>query len=255
MANKKAAHKPRRSHKRAASRKKKRGFRAWHWLLVTVLVVLGGWLGFSRSCKALRPVPAGARIDGIDVSHHQGEINWFEVAGNSDVHFVYVKATEGATWSDDFFAENVWQAREEGLHVGAYLLYSPTSSPEAQFRYFVNFTQNADLDLIPCIDVEEDVDRQGLKANVLAIISLMEEHYGRKPLLYVNAHVYNDYFHPEAADCELWIPNYSRKPVLKGDERPFLWQYSETGRLEGIDEYVDLDCLANGMTVERLLMR
>ncbi|MEL6824313.1 MAG: GH25 family lysozyme, partial [Calditrichota bacterium] len=36
-------------------------------------------------------------IEGIDVSHHQGEINWSAVKGDS-IHFVFMKATEGVTW-------------------------------------------------------------------------------------------------------------------------------------------------------------
>lgn len=200
-------------------------------------------------------MPAGAQMDGIDVSRYQSEINWHEVAGVDAVRFVMVKATEGATEQDRFFHENVWQAREEGLHVGAYMVYSPLSSPDEQFRNFRDYIRNADLDLIPCIDVEENVSREGLTDNVMRIVELMEAHFGQKPLLYVNAHVYNDYFHPVAADCELWIPNYSRKPVLRGDVRPFVWQYSDIGHLPGIDGDVDLDCFVNGMTVDRLKLR
>lgn len=200
-------------------------------------------------------VPAGATLDGIDVSHFQNKVDWDKVSRNEAIQFVIVKATEGASIQDKHFKVNVKMARKAGLHVGAYHLYSPKSTPEKQFENFRKQTLGADCDLIPCIDVEEDVSRDNLKANVMRLIALMEKHYGCKPLLYVNAHVYNDYLYPEARDCELWIPSYSRKPKPKDAMRPYVWQYSKTGRLPGIKGHVDLNCFVNGMTVERLLLK
>ena len=45
-------------------------------------------------------------VTGIDVSHHQGHIDWKKVAA-ADIDFVYVKATEGATYT-------IWQYTESG---------------------------------------------------------------------------------------------------------------------------------------------
>src|SRR3954469_22613633 len=56
---------------------------------------------------------------GIDVSHHQGTINWDAVAGDG-VEFAWMKATEGATFRDASFARNWHQAGAAGLARGAY---------------------------------------------------------------------------------------------------------------------------------------
>lgn len=238
--------------RKGKARKKRRNRHIGWWIFLVAALSLMAFAFVWRCSKHSRPIPAGASFDGLDVSHYQGEIDWTTVAANEGIKFVYVKATEGASVMDKHFAENVWQARESGLHVGAYHLYTANSSPEAQFECFLKYTRGSDFDLIPCIDVEEKVSRTNLKANVLRLIELMESHYGSKPLLYVNARVYNDYLYPEASACELWIPNYSRKPSFKGDSRPFIWQYTESGTLLGIEGDVDLDCLVNGMTVDRL---
>lgn len=236
------------------SRKKQKKMSAWRWLLLVTIALIGLSVGIWRACGRSHKMPKGAQIDGIDVSHYQGEINWHEIAATNGLKFVIVKATEGASIQDKNFHENVWQAREEGLHVGAYLLYSATSTPEEQVHNFINYVKSADCDLIPCIDVEEDVNKENLNQNVMKIIGLLEEHYKRKPLLYINAHVYDKYLYPDAADCELWIPNYSRRPKFKGQPHPFIWQYTDKGKLPGIDECVDLDCLVDSMTVERLML-
>ena len=66
-------------------------------------------------------VDAGkVRVDGIDVSHHNGTIKWNEVVKNRKIKFVYVKATEGRSHKDTKFSQNVKGARKAGLEVGAY---------------------------------------------------------------------------------------------------------------------------------------
>ena len=58
--------------------------------------------------------------NGIDVSHHNGKINWKEVAKDKKIQYVYIKATTGATRVDERYASNVKNARENGLKVGSY---------------------------------------------------------------------------------------------------------------------------------------
>ncbi len=54
------------------------------------------------------------------VSHHQGEINWKQVAEKNDFKFVVMKATEGHDFIDPRFATNSKEAKEQGILVGAY---------------------------------------------------------------------------------------------------------------------------------------
>ena len=68
--------------------------------------------------------PEGYEIHGIDISHHQGKINWQELKDHGmidkfPVRFVMIKATEGATRVDPNFEDNFYQAREYGFTRGA----------------------------------------------------------------------------------------------------------------------------------------
>ena len=73
------------------------------WLLILVVAIL------------LAPIwgqNEGEETFGIDVSHHNGKINWEKV---TDVEFVYIKATEGATYVDPLFQQNIKGARANPL--------------------------------------------------------------------------------------------------------------------------------------------
>ena len=63
--------------------------------------------------------PGAQNQCGIDVSRHQGRIEWQKVPIR-DISFVYIKATEGATYTDPYFHYNIKGAAEAGFKVGAY---------------------------------------------------------------------------------------------------------------------------------------
>ena len=76
-----------------------------------------------------------SKQQGIDVSHYQGNINWERVAREDNVHFVYIKATEGAGLVDDCYLRNLYGAKRVGLPVGSYHFFSPsTSYPSSMWR-------------------------------------------------------------------------------------------------------------------------
>ncbi len=109
---------------------------SWGWWTGGLLIVLGYiWFfyyffvspfGFRwRALYGDVSYPEGYEIHGIDISHHQGHIDWEELKDNGmidkcPVRFVMIKATEGATQTDENFRENFYQAREYGFTRGAY---------------------------------------------------------------------------------------------------------------------------------------
>lgn len=90
---------------------------------------------------------------GIDVSHHQGDINWNKVA-KEPIGFVYIKATEGETYVDSKFKKNIVGAKKVGLPVGVYHYFRMTSGAHKQFKNFYNTVKKYKIDLIPMVDVE-----------------------------------------------------------------------------------------------------
>ena len=72
------------------------------------------------SQRKLPPRNEHAKYDGIDISSYQGYIDWAKVSSDKDIRFVYIKATEGATYRSPHYAHNITQARRYGLLVGSY---------------------------------------------------------------------------------------------------------------------------------------
>ena len=94
-------------------------------------------------------------IYGIDVSHYQGLINWQMVKTDKNASYVYIKATEGAGYVDQYYLRNLRGAKEAGIPVGIYHFFTPSASAMTQLK---NFSDNVDLrhhDLAPIIDVEK----------------------------------------------------------------------------------------------------
>lgn len=186
---------------------------------------------------------------GIDVSHHQGKIDWKKVAADKNIQFVYIKATEGATYIDTAYKRNITEARKNGLKVGSYHFLTPKSAVISQFRNFKNVANKDFQDLIPMVDVEKPVPKDSIKL----FCKLVEEHYGKKPVIYGTNKSYNLYCAPDFNDYILMIGRYGpNKPVIKGPSHYDIWQFSENGRIPGISKPVDLDRIHPDFKVEKL---
>ena len=67
--------------------------------------------------EAPAPNPADGPFDGIDVSKHQGVINWETLRKNPKIKYVYIKATEGSNLVDENYRTNIQNARKAGFKV------------------------------------------------------------------------------------------------------------------------------------------
>ncbi len=97
---------------------------------------LGGWWIPNQPDLHVFPVR------GIDVSHHQGTIDWKAVP-REKCQFVYIKATEGGDFRDRNFVENWRGSADAGLRRGAYHFFS-LKTPGA--RQAANFIETVPLD-------------------------------------------------------------------------------------------------------------
>ena len=183
------------------------------------------------------------QIVGIDVSHHQGTINWKKVKRSQpDLEFVYVKCTEGKTYVDPKYKENAEGATAVGYMVGAYHYFRMTSSAHEQFDNFKAQMDALHIDLIPMVDIErsDGKTREELQDSLQVLLNLLEKAYGKKPMLYGTNRSYNELCAPEFNHYPLYIGRYGKKkPVVKGPSHYTIWQYSEGGHIEGIPNAVD----------------
>ena len=179
---------------------------------------------------------------GIDVSHHQGKILWEEVA-KEKINFVYIKATEGATYIDPCFHDNMKGAIESGLQVGAYHYFRMTSSAMEQFYNFKKALEGYTMSLVPMIDVETSDGKpvKELQDSLNVFIKLIKEEYGCPPMIYGTQRSYNTYCAPRYNNYHLYIGRYgTNEPEIKGAGTYTIWQYTESAKIKGISKPVDM---------------
>ena len=225
--------------------------------IITALVIafsVGGVFAFNSGKKKKiapqRVVPKDSV--GIDVSHHQGDIDW-QTVSKEKILFVYIKATEGKTYTDPKFHQNIEGAQKAGLKVGAYHFFRMTSGAREQFNHFYSQVGKYKLDLIPMIDVEKDdgKPKSQLQDSLDVFIKLVTQKYGKKPMIYGTQRSYNKYCAPKYNNLHLYIGRYGpNAPEIKGEGSYTIWQYSENGKINGIPKAVDLCRFRKGYGVK-----
>mgnify|MGYP002854196524 FL=1 len=193
--------------------------------------------------------PLGYDIHGIDVSHHQGRIDWEllrnrAVIDECPVRFVIIKATEGSNRIDPCFEYNFSQALEYGFTRGAYHYYSTLSSPRNQADFFLKTVQLRKGDLPPVLDVEvrpQDKSVAEFQRDVLEWLQIVEAHYHVKPILYTYYRFKLDYLNDSVFNqYPYWIAHYYVDSVAYRGQWKF-WQHTDVGRLPGIKGDVDFN--------------
>ena len=207
----------------------------------------------------LRPVVIHTDVpqQGIDVSHYQGRINWEIVAHNKDIRFVYVKATEGSGYVDDYYLRNLYGAKQAGIPVGVYHFYRPTASVLTQLENFRDNVDPRQQDLIPIVDVEKR-GRGSLvhfQRNLRAFLEGVERMFGVKPIIYTGVNFYAKYLWGKFTQYRFMVARYAEEfPGLCEDVPILIWQYSCTGEVDGIKGDVDRSVFLDGYSVADIML-
>ena len=226
-------------------------------VLLLFLISLSGC--HSNNGNTTLSVAQSMTVDGIDVSNHNGSINWEKVSSDDKgISFVYIKSTEGATYSDPRFLENAKGAAAAGLHVGAYHYFRMTSSAHDQFINFKRALDAVPFDLIPMVDVETRDKKpvSEFRDSLSVFIGLIENTYGIHPAIYGTNRSYSELCGNHFDEMyPLYIGRYGTSvPVVPGKSHYTVWQYSEKGRVDGIEKNVDLCRFHPECGLENLMM-
>lgn len=196
------------------------------------------------------PIPQEEIIYGIDVSWHNGKIDWEEVRehqlAGQPLHFAIIKATEGGDLIDPQFNYNWTMAKEQGLIRGAYHFFTAFTDPSIQAENYLNLVKHQKGDFLPVLDFEKDgrtaTERRNLTANVLQWLQAVEESVGKKPVIYTNHHIFNKYIKDHFEGYEIWLADYSMyDPKVYGINQMIMWQLTDGGKVPGIHKPVDLN--------------
>ncbi len=197
----------------------------------------------------------GQSLPGIDVSAHQMTIDW-PVVAQEGIRFAMVRVGyrgwgNGQIMADEMAQQNLQGAADAGLYVGAYF-YSQAISPEEarEEAYFVlDQLQGRTLHLPVAFDWEifnengrtANVDAATLKACILAFCEIIED-AGYRPMIYFNLDISKrlmDLVDLQQRGYPFWLAMYT--DTMTYAHRVDMWQYSESGKVHGIEGPVDLN--------------
>ncbi len=189
-------------------------------------------------------------IRGIDVSSYQGEINW-DILSEQDISFVFIKATEGSSFTDPYFEYNYKEAVKSDLRVGAYHFFSFDSHGSTQADNFIASVDKTENMLPPVVDFEfygdkksNPPDPESTREQLDILLLRFEEYYGVKPIIYATEKSYSVYLSGYYQQYDLWIRNVITTPNICDNRKWTFWQYTNRERLKGYigkEKYIDMN--------------
>ena len=199
-------------------------------------------------------------MNGIDISHHQGNIDLSAVPAD----FVICKASQGKTYVDDKFETYMQQLEKLGKLAGAYH-YANGSGVEAEADHFVEVIRPYLGKIILAIDWENNKDpKTGKNDNPKFVegdykyceqlLVAVEKKTGITPFLYMSKSVARQFKWEIGKQFPLWCAQYKNQNPTGYQENPWtdtkgfgawkdcqILQYSSKGRLPGYSKNLDLD--------------
>ncbi|MCU7712489.1 GH25 family lysozyme [Priestia sp. JV24] len=184
----------------------------------------------------------------IDVSNHQGDVNWKQVAENG-VKGVYLKLTEGTTFLDKRSYKNYLGAKNAGLRVGFYCFSHVTNDPKEEVEFFLKKLADMKPDMPHCLDLENDKGQSKSRITSFALgwLEYMEKKTGITPILYTMMGFLPNLTSQKLARYPLWIARYNGKNNPGSSSIWSKWamyQYTDKGSVKGIKGNVDLNAMA-----------
>lgn len=188
---------------------------------------------------------------GIDVSRHNGEINWNAVKA-SGVDYVIIRcgyrgSATGALIQDQNFTKNIKGATAAGLKVGIYVFSQAVNEVEAvkEASLAVACAKGYNLTYPIFIDTESSGGRADRidKATRTAVVNAFCQtvvNSGYKAGIYASKTWFEDKLNMGAVgNYRIWLAQYAAAPTYKG--KYDMWQYSSKGKISGINGNVDLN--------------
>ena len=193
-------------------------------------------------------------MNGIDVSKWQGAID-FAAVKCAGIELVYLKASEGMNKRDPYFYRNYANATAEGLPVGFYhyLTAKNEADARAEAYHFIEMTEGLvnDARLVMGMEDVTGLSRAQVHAVAEAFLRAVIEYSGKSPAIYVwadTARLFDERF----AAYPLWIAQYDvEEPDMDNVWETWAgWQYTDRGRVAGIQVWVDRNVFRETMLEE-----
>lgn len=191
---------------------------------------------------------------GIDISKHQGTIDWERVK-NDGIDFAMIRLAyrgygTGKLNLDETFLENIRAASDAGMDLGVYVYSKAVNEQEAreEAQLVIDSLEGYDVAYPVVIDIEEDPSSEDriagmtVKESTDAVVAFCEtvKAAGYTPMIYANTKWFVSRLDmSRLTGYGKWLAQYYQKPFF-----PYafdMWQYSSTGSVDGIEGNVDLN--------------
>lgn len=191
---------------------------------------------------------------GIDVSRYQGKIDWEKVA-DDDIEYAFIRLgirgyTEGALQEDETFQANIKGARNNDIDVGVYFFTQAISVEEAQeeAEFVLDIIEPYKVTYPVVIDVEavnnakarsRDLTKEERTQCCIAFCETIKD-AGYTPMIYGNLKTFMLMLDLEQLeDYDKWLAYYDEEFYFPYDFE--VWQYTDSGKVGGINTDVDLN--------------
>lgn len=152
---------------------------------------------------------------GLDISHHQGNINW-DLLAEHRPHFIFLKATEGTTHKDTRYTSNKQQIEKLKIPVGAYHFFSYKTDGAKQAKHYLKTAKLKNGNLLPVLDCEYTKgmpNQHKVTKELLSFIETIEQEMGISPMIYCEEVYYTRYLKKHLnGRCPLWLCDFGREP-------------------------------------------
>ena len=230
-------------------------------IALAVICIILATVGIIIKHNSSAPSPyefSGGTAYGIDISSHNGRVNWKAVSKEVDFAFIRVGCrayAEGEIFLDKRAKYNMKNAEKAELPFGVYIYSQAISEKEAEeeAKFLLKHIKGYNVQLPLVIDFEyptKDGKRVGRLANAdlkrkerTAIINAFcktVSDAGYTPAVYASSSIYKTEISPKKLEkgTVIWVADYNKKVTYGGHYD--IWQFSEKGKCKGVSsKYVD----------------
>lgn len=193
----------------------------------------------------------GTKSFGIDVSAHQGKIDWAAVKA-SGVDFAIIRCgfrgqTAGSIYEDAYFKTNVASATAAGIKVGIYFYSTAVNENEAleEAAWVVKKISTYRITYPVVYDFEDfgayrcaNVGGAQATSNALTFLNFVKAN-GYEPMMYANKSDITTRLSRSSFSCKFWLAHYTSQTDYTGNIS--MWQYTSKGSVPGISGNVDMN--------------
>ena len=188
-------------------------------------------------------------MKGIDISMHNGSIN-FGAVKNNGISVVIIKATEGVHYIDPFLEKHYAGAKAAGLNIGFYHFMSEKTNPTQQAVDFWNAIKGKQFNILPCLDIETNSwgrSRIEISNRCIEFLTKFKALSGLNCMVYTGGYFGRDNLDSRVKKYPGWIAHYGVNSPMATGFNIVGHQYTEDGRVNGVITRVDINNFTEGI--------